>query len=334
MKSRIQIIAEVGVNHDGKIIKAKKLIDVAKKGNADFVKFQLFKANTLATKNTKLVNYQKKTNFKSQYDLLKKLEISFKDLTIINSYAKKKKIKLLVTPFDINSLNQLIKIGIKIIKIPSGEIDNVPLLYEASKKAYKVILSTGMSNMKEISFALRCLTKYKLKKKNITILHCTSSYPTRDSDANINCITTIKNKFGLNVGYSDHTNNYLSGVLAATLGSKIIEKHITLNKKSIGPDHKSSFEPHEFFEYIKKIRTVEKLLGSNIKKPTKDELKTKKLVRKSIVAKSIIKKGDVYNIYNITCKRPQNGISSKYWNLFLGKKAKRNYKVNQRIDLN
>jgi len=159
MKSRIQIIAEVGVNHDGKIIKAKKLIDVAKKSNADFVKFQLFKANTLATKNTKLVNYQKKTNFKSQYDLLKKLEISFKDLTILNSYAKTKKIKLLVTPFDINSLNQLIKIGIKIIKIPSGEIDNVPLLYQASKKAYKVILSTGMSNMKEISFALRCLTK-------------------------------------------------------------------------------------------------------------------------------------------------------------------------------
>ncbi len=334
MRNKVKVIAEIGVNHNGSIRLAKKLIDCAKKSGADFVKFQLFKADRLVTKQARLVDYQKDKEYKNQYELLKKFELTSKEILNLFYYSKKKKIGFLTSPFDILSLNELIKIGIKNIKIPSGEIDNTPLLHEISKKANNVILSTGMSDLSDINYALKCLTKFKLKKKNITILHCTTSYPTKDVDINLNCIETIKNKFKTDVGYSDHTQNIITGALAASLGSKVIEKHITLNKRLKGPDHKASFEPKVFSKYVKLIRDVSIIMGKSSKKPNQDEIKTKKLVRKSIFAKFDIKKGELFDEKNLICKRPQNGISPKYWDKIVGKKAIKNFKINQKIEIN
>ena len=334
MKNKVKVIAEIGVNHNGSIKLAKKLIDCAKINGADYVKFQLFNAKELVIQNAKLVEYQKDKKYKNQYELLKNLELSPKDISKLFNYSKKKRIGFLTTPFDIISLNELIKMGVKNIKIASGEIDNTPLLHEISKKASTAILSTGMSDLSDIRYALKCLTKFKLKKKNITILHCTSNYPTKDSDVNLNCIKTIKNKFKINVGYSDHTQNILTGALAATLGSKIIEKHITLNRNLKGPDHKSSFEPDTFSQYVKLIRNVPLLMGKSLKKPNLVEIKTKKLVRKSIFAKFNIRRGEILDEKNLICKRPQSGISPKYWDKIIGKKAIKNFKTNQKIKIN
>lgn len=331
-KKKIKIIAEVGVNHNGNLQIAKKLIKTAKQFNADYVKFQSFKAEFLSTKKAKLAKYQKKNITNNQYNLLKSLELKTSDLKKLLIYSKKLKIKLLSTPFDIYSLNVLIDLGIKIIKIPSGEIDNVPLLEAIANKALEVIISTGMSTIQEIKFAINIL-KRKIPLKNITIMHCTSEYPTPPKSVNMNALNTIKLSFNCPIGYSDHTTGFEAGILAISYGAQIIEKHITLDKNSKGPDHKASLDPNEFKAYVEHIKTASKMMGSHKKKPTAEEFKIKKLVRKSIVAKTFIDKGDLFTDKNITCKRPLGGISSKNWYKVLGKKAKKTFKVDQFIKL-
>jgi N-acetylneuraminate synthase len=332
-RNKVKIIAEIGVNHNGNILTAKKLIRIAKKAGADFVKFQSFTAESISTEKTDLAEYQKKNSkFKSQYELLKKLELKTKDLKLLIAYAKKIKIGLLSTPFSIESLNDVISLGIKKIKIPSGEIDNYQLLEAISKKATSIILSTGMATLKEINFAVKILKK-KISKKKITILHCTSDYPTEPENVNMNFLITLKKYFKINIGYSDHTKGIEAGILATALGSKIIEKHLTLDRELIGPDHSASLNPKEFANYVRCIRLTEQMLGSDIKKITSSEIKTKKLVRKSIVAKTFIRKGEKFNENNITCKRPQSGIKANQWKKLMDKKAKKNFTTNQFIEI-
>ena len=330
-KLAVEVIAEIGVNHNGSIRKAEKLIKLAKKAGFNFVKFQTFKTDDIVRKNTSLLSYQKNYKFDSQYKLLKKLELSEEQHKKIIKYCKFQKIKFLSTPFDIDSCRFLRKIGLKIIKISSGDINNYPLLLEVSKFAKKVILSTGMSTLVEIKNAIKILKKNKLKDKNIKILHCTSSYPVQSRDANLLAISYLKKKLKNDIGFSDHTLGKEAAVAAVALGAVIIEKHITLNKKLFGPDHKASLEPKEFFDFIKSIRIAKQLLGIEKKFITSIEKNNKKLIRRSIVAKSFIKEGDKFTENNIICKRPEGGMSPIYWNKILGKIAKKNYQIDQFI---
>jgi len=329
------IIAEIGVNHNGNIKIAKKLIDVAKKAGCDFVKFQSFKANNLTRENTKAAFYQKKNLKKniSQKKMLEKYELSENDHKVILKYCKRKKINFISSPFDNESLQLLFKLNQFNIKIPSGEITHYALLKAIAKGAKKIILSSGMSNLNEIKNALRIIQKHGFKKKNVIVLHCHSDYPTQLKDVNLRALKTIKKKLGVEVGYSDHTLGYETSIAAITMGAKIIEKHITLSKKMIGPDHAASLEPDQLYKFVNLLRNTEVLLGSHIKKPTKSELKIKKLVRKSIVAKSEISKGEVFSEKNIISKRPEGGIPSIHWNRILGKKSKYFFKKDDYIKI-
>jgi len=331
IKDKIKIIAEVGVNHNGSLVIAKKLIDKAKKCNADYVKFQNFKAEALVTKTTALLNYQKNTKNKKQYDLLKSLEISQQNFLELKRYAKKKKIEFLCTAFDIDGAKFLKKIGLKIFKIPSGEINNYPLLEVLSKISKKIILSTGMSTLNEIKYALKILTKNKLKKKDITVLHCTTQYPASLKNVNLLAMQTIKRSLKISVGYSDHTETDLTSILAVGLGAELIEKHITLSKKMLGPDHKASMEVNDFKKFVKNIKQVPAILGKATKAPTKDEIKYKHLIRKSIVARKAIIKGEKFSIKNIITKRPEGGLSPTKWKKILGNISKKNYSIDDFI---
>ena len=334
-KNKTIIIAEIGVNHNGNINVAKKLINNAKKSGANYVKFQTFKAENLVRANTKTAQYQSKNLRKkiTQFNLLKKLELSESDHNKIIKYCNKKKISFMSSPFDLESLNLLFRLKIFDIKVASGEINNYIFLKNLAKKAKKIFISSGMTTLKEVSQAIKILIKNGAKRKNITILHCHTDYPTQLSDVNLFAMKTMKKKFNINVGYSDHTTGSETAVAAVALGAQVIEKHITLNKNMRGPDHKASMEPKNFFNYVKLIRNTEILLGSYLKKPSKSELKNKKFVRKSIVAKNNIKKGEIFSDANIICKRPEGGISPIYWNNIIGKKSKQNFKVDDFISL-
>ena len=333
-KNKITIIAEVGVNHNGNIKIAKKLINVAKKSGADYVKFQSFKAKNLVRKNTKTVKYQTKNSKESnQFNLLKKLELSENDHKKIILHCNKKKINFLSSPFDLDSLDLLFKLKVFNIKIASGEINNYILLKKVAKKVKKIFISSGMSNLDEILQAIKILIKHGAKRKNITVLHCHTEYPTKLNDVNLLAMNTIKKTCNVDVGYSDHTLGSETGIAAVALGATVIEKHITLNMNMSGPDHRASMEPRKFYEYTEFLRKTETLLGSYLKKPSKTELKNMKLIRKSIVAKKNIKKGDIFSEKNIICKRPEGGISAIHWNVVLGKKSKKNFKVDSFISL-
>ena len=329
------IIAEAGVNHNGKISLAKKLIEIAKKCNADAVKFQLFNALDLVTQNAPKAKYQKKNekNYSNQFDMLKKYQLNFNELKILKNYCNKLNIEFLCSVFDINSLELIKKLKINKIKIPSGEINNLPLLLKISELKIPIILSTGMSSLDDIRYALNILTKKNLKKKLITILHCNTEYPTPLKYANVASITQLKNFFNIKVGYSDHTLGIESSLAAVALGASIIEKHFTLNRNLNGPDHKASLNPKELKDFIIKIRNLEKSLGDGKKKITKNEKKNIKIVRKSIVAIKNIKKGHYFNIKNIGLKRPAGGLSPKSWFKVLSKKSKYNFKPDQKIKI-
>jgi len=317
------IIAEAGVNHNGNLKKAFKLVDIAKKSGADYVKFQTFIPEEIVTKSAKTAPYQKGINIQNnQYKLLKKLSLSFSNQKKIFKYCKKKKIKFLSTPFDLKSLAFLVKLGINYIKIPSGEITNYSLLKKISKLKKKVILSTGASTFKDISKALKVL---KLKKKFLTIMHCNSSYPTPLEDVNLNVLKVIKKKYKCNVGYSDHTLSLAVPLGSVAIGATIIEKHFTDSRKSIGPDHKSSLEPKELNYMIELIRDFEKALGNLKKVVTKSEMVNRNIIRKSIVASKKINKGEKFTINNIAYKRPGDGISPMNQNKVIGKIAKRKF---------
>ena len=327
-KNKTIIIAEAGVNHNGNINLAKKLINVAAKAGADYVKFQTFDVDHLILKNTKTANYQKRNlkNNISQYLMLKKYQLADSSHKELLKYSKKKKIKFLSTAFEEKSLKLLEKYKLDYIKIPSGEITNYPFLKQISKLKKKVLLSTGMATLDEIEQALKVFRK----KKDITILHCTSDYPANLKDLNLNFIKKLK-KFGCEVGYSDHSSSIITPSIAVSLGCKVVEKHFTLSKKLKGPDHRASLEPQELERMIILIRDTEKMLGSNNKIITKSEQKTKLLVRKSLVAKNDIKKGEIFSKKNITAKRPGRGISPFKINNFLGKKSSKNFKKDQFI---
>ncbi len=323
------IIAEIGVNHNGSLNIAKELIRKAKLAGADIVKFQTYITDDLVIEDTKLAKYQKKNNrVKNQNDLLKKYELSFNDFILIKNFCKKQKIEFLSSAFDNKSLDFLLKLKPKRIKVPSGEITNFFLLDKIAKTKKSVIISTGMSNYKEISEAISIL-----KKNKITIMHCNSSYPTIPTDVNLNMIKTLKNKYKVDIGFSDHSLGYDAVIGAVALGATIIEKHFTFDKKAIGPDHSVSLNFTELKNMVKSIRNIEQMMGSTKKIINSNELDNIKIVRKSIVAKYQIKKGEKFTLNNLTAKRPGTGISPMKIKNILGKKSKKNYLKNEIIKL-
>lgn len=326
-KNKVIIIAEAGVNHNGKLSIAKKLIKEASKAGADYVKFQTYYLDSLIIKKADPTIYQKKNLKKkiSQYDILKKYRLKdewYKDLIY---YSKKNKIKFISSPFDIRSIEFLKKFKLDYIKVPSGEINNLPYLKVLAKTKKKIILSTGMSDLKEIKTAINILKKEGLSKKNLNILHCHSDYPSKPKNLNLKSIILLKKELGMSIGYSDHSLGIEAPVIAVAYGAKIIEKHLTSNKNYYGPDHKASIEPQEFKKMVKAIRVAEKMLGSNIKKPSIIELKNRKLVRKSIVAIKDIKRGEKFSLKNISTKRPALGKSPMNFDSFLKKRANKDY---------
>jgi N-acetylneuraminate synthase len=306
------VIAEVGVNHNGSMEIAKKLVDAAVAAGADAVKFQTFKTEKLVTKNAQKAEYQKQNtkNNGTQFEMLKKLELSYEDHIKIYNYCSKKNIMFLSTPFDFESADLLEKLGVKMYKISSGDVTNLPLLKYIASKKKTMILSTGMSNLGEIEEAVDSIKAEG--NDEIILMHCTSNYPARYEDVNLKAINTLKNSFYLPVGYSDHTPGIEIPIAAAALGACVIEKHFTLDKSMEGPDHKASLNPHELTEMVKSIRNIESAIGSGIKKCSLNEENVKVAARKSIVASRDIKKGEIINIEDIDYKRPGSGLAPKY----------------------
>lgn len=321
------IIAEAGVNHNGSIELAHRLIDAAKDSGADIVKFQTFKAEKIISKNAQKADYQKNdtNNDESQLDMIKKLELDVDAHLDLINYCKEKEIEFLSTPFDLDSIELLHNLGIKRFKIPSGEITNYPYLKRIAEYNKQIIMSTGMADMNEIKAALKVLLKNGTEKSKISILHCNTEYPTPFEDVNLNAMLTIGKTLKCPIGYSDHSLGIEVPIAAVSLGATIIEKHFTLDKKLPGPDHKASLEPHELKAMVSAIRNIEKALGNGIKVPSASEVKNKIIARKSIVALKNISKDEKFSEKNITVKRPGNGISPMRWNEIIGKKAKRDY---------
>ena len=335
MKNRIFIIAEAGVNHNGSVDMAKRLIDSAVDAGADAVKFQTFKSENVISRGAPKAEYQKETtdSEESQLDMVKKLELSIDSTKDLADYCKKKEIVFLSSAFDLESIDVLNGIGLKILKIPSGEITNLPYLRKIGKLRKKIILSTGMSDLGEIEDALEILIESGTEKENIIVLHCSTEYPIPMEEVNLHAMLTIADTFKTKVGYSDHTKGVEVAIAAASLGAVVIEKHFTLDNNLNGPDHKASLEPQELKEMIRAIRNIEKALGCGIKKPSLSECKNKIIVRKSIVAKSKIEKGTRFTIENITVKRPGKGISPLEWDRVLGQTAKRSFAEDELIEI-
>jgi N,N'-diacetyllegionaminate synthase len=327
------IIAEAGVNHNGSIDLAYKLIDLACEAGANAIKFQTFKAKNLILKNTSKADYQIQAENpnESQYDMLKKLELADDDHIKLINYCNKKGIIFLSSPFDIESIDLLNNLKLKTFKIPSGEITNLPYLKRIGSLNKNIILSTGMSTIKEIGDALAILIGAGASKTKITILHANSMYPTPMVDVNLKAMLAIKNEFEIAVGYSDHTLGIEVDIAAVAMGATVIEKHFTLDKTMVGPDHKASLDPNELKEMVTAIRNIEKALGDGIKKVTESEKPNIDIVRKSITAKCQIKKGDVFTEDNLITKRPGGGISPMEWYNIVGKVAVCNYLPDQQI---
>ena len=330
---RTFVIAEAGVNHNGSIKKALKLIEVAKLTGADAIKFQTFKAENLATDYAPKAEYQKYKSLKNetQFQMLKKLELTDAMHKACFKECKKKKIIFISSAFDIESLNYLKKFKLSYFKVPSGEITNIPYLEFLGKLKKKIILSTGMSSISEIRKALKTLITNGAKKNNITLMQCTSAYPAPYDEINLNTIDTLRRTFRLRIGFSDHSLGVQASIAGVALGAKVIEKHLTLSKKLKGPDHRASLDPKEFKFMVKSIRIVEKTLGNKIKQVTKSEKKNIYIVRKSIIASTKINKNEKFSNFNITCKRPGTGISPLFFKKLIGKKAIKIFNKNDLI---
>ena len=330
------IIAEAGVNHNGDIAKAKALIDKGAEAGVDYVKFQTFKADNLVTKQAKRAAYQDKNtqNNDSQYEMLKKLELSQTVHQELIDYCVQKGVQFLSTGFDLESLEFLAQLGITIAKIPSGEITNLPYLRKVANLFPEVILSTGMANITEIKDAVKVLTDNGVSKDKITVLHCNTEYPTPMEDVNLKAMLHIQQEVGVNIGYSDHTLGIEVPIVAVALGATVIEKHFTLDKTLPGPDHKTSLEPDELKAMVIAIRNIEKAIGgSGLKEVSKSEAKNKAIARKSIIATKTIKKGDLFSAENLTVKRPGTGISPMQWDEVIGKTAKKDFQEDDLIEL-
>lgn len=329
------IIAEAGVNHNGDLNLAKRLIDVAAEAGADLIKFQTFRASSLTTQTAPKADYQIQATSRdqSQFEMLKQLELTEKMHDILISHCEKKKIGFFSTGFDIQSLDYLKKLGLKYFKIPSGEITNLQYLRHIGAMGKPLILSTGTSTLHEIEDALRVLEKSGMLRKNITILHCNTEYPTPMVDVNLKAMCTIRDTFDVAVGYSDHTLGIEVPIAAVTLGATIIEKHFTLDRNLPGPDHKASLLPEELSSMVVSIRNIEKALGNGIKKPSASELKNKLIIRKSLVAAENIKKGEIFTSENIAIKRPGNGISPMLLDKIIGQVANKNFVKDEMIKI-
>lgn len=330
------IIAEAGVNHNGDFEIAKKLVDAAARAGADYIKFQTFKAEALVSKNAQKAEYQQ-TNIKekdsSQLNMLKKLELSERQHLDLIHYCQEKNIHFFSTAFDLESINFLKSCNLNLWKIPSGEITNYPYLKKIASFGEPVIISTGMCTMEDIEQAITVLTSNGTKKEDITVLHCNTEYPTPMQDVNLKAMQTISRKLGVKVGYSDHTLGIEVPIAAVALGATIIEKHFTLDRNMEGPDHKASLEPGELKAMVKAIRNIENALGSQEKTVTDSERKNREVARKSIVASTSIKKGDLFSETNITVKRPGSGISPMRWEYVLGQIASRDFEEDELIEL-
>lgn len=322
---KVYIIAEAGVNHNGSLELAKKLVDIAVEAGADAVKFQTFKAENLVTAKAKQAKYQI-DNIKSetsQYEMLKKLELQDNDFFYLAEYCNSKGIDFLSSPFDIESINLLNQIGMKYFKIPSGEIQNIPYLRKVAQCNKPIILSTGMSNMDEIKHT------YNLLKTSgavdVIVLHCNTDYPTKMKDVNLKAMVSLRNELNCEVGYSDHTLGVEVAIAAVAMGAKFIEKHFTIDKKMEGPDHIASLAPDELMDMVKKIRNIEVALGTGVKIPSESEMRNKNVARKSIVANKKIPIGEILTEDNVTIKRPAGGLEPYKWDFIIGKKATKNY---------
>lgn len=331
--ARVKIIAEAGVNHNGDIILAKKMVDVAKETGADYIKFQTFIPENLVSKHAKKAEYQKITTIsdESQLQMLRKLTLSGNEFIELADYCKSISIGFISTPFDIASVNFLRSFNMDFWKLPSGEITNLPYLVKIAKTECPIILSTGMSNLDEIDAALNVLKSNGAGK--ITLLHCNTQYPTPMEDVNLNAMLTLKDRYQCDVGYSDHTPGIEVPIAAVALGATVIEKHFTLDHDMEGPDHKASLEPCVLKSMVSAIRNIEKALGTGIKEASPSETENKDIARKSIVASKKIKKGEQFTENNITTKRPGSGISPMKWYNVIGTVAKRDFQEDELIEL-
>ncbi len=331
--TKVIVIAEAGVNHNGDINIAYKLVDAAKAAGADFVKFQTFNSASLVTKSAGQAEYQIKNlgEETSQYQMLKKLELSHENHYLLKAYCEKVGIDFLSTSFDMDSVEFLRKLGLKMWKIPSGEILNLPYVEQIISYGDPIIFSTGMASLEEIGEVLKVFDAKKFPKQKITILHCTTNYPAQMNEINLKAMKTIQDTYGVSVGYSDHSLGIEVAIAAVALGAKVIEKHFTIDRNLPGPDHLASLEPYELKQMVQSIRNIEVALGSANKSPNPIELENAKVVRKSIVAKKNIKKGEIFSTENLTTKRPGTGISPMRWHQILGTAASKDFKEDDLI---
>lgn len=327
------IIAEAGVNHNGSFELAKQLVDKAVWAGADCIKFQTFNSKNLVSKNAQKAEYQKKTtdSSESQLDMLRKLELTKEQFIELRNYCNQKGIMFLSTPFDLESIDFLVSIGVKTWKVPSGEITNYPFLRAIGQRKESVIMSSGMCTLEEVRAAVNVLKEFGAT--DITLLHCTTEYPAPYDSVNLKAMLTLQKEFGYRVGYSDHTNGIEIPVAAVAMGATVIEKHFTLDKNMEGPDHKASLEPEELRQMVLAIRNVEVAIGDGVKQPSQAEKKNIAIARKSIVAACDIKKGEEFTEKNLTAKRPGNGISPMQWNDILGKKALRDFATDEILEV-
>ena len=337
MTSHTLIIAEAGVNHNGSIELAKKLVEKAKEAGVDYIKFQTFKASKLVTKAAKQAEYQQKNIGKegdSQYQMLKKLELSPEEHQILIDYCKELGIKFFSTAFDFDSSEYLHSLNLGLWKVPSGEVTNYPFLKRIAAYNEKTILSTGMCDMQEVRAAVGALYKNGLSKENLILLHCNTEYPTPFEDVNLKAMDALRQEFGVEVGYSDHTKGIEVPIAAVALGATVIEKHFTLDRNMEGPDHKASLEPDELKAMVSAIRNIEKAVGGDgTKHVSESEKKNIAIARKSIVAACDIKAGEMFTEQNLTVKRPGNGVSPMCWEEVLGQTAKKDFNEDELIEL-
>jgi N,N'-diacetyllegionaminate synthase len=334
MANRTLIIAEAGVNHNGDIELAKQLIDVAADSGADYVKFQTFSADRIVTKAADRAEYQKlySDSSESQYAMLKRLELSVEMHRELIEHCERRSIKFLSTGFDVQSIDLLAGFGLNLVKIPSGEITNLPFLRYIGSLGLPVILSSGMSTMQEIGDALLILEQTGLCRDQITVLHCTTEYPAPMRELNLRAMNNICTTFGVAVGYSDHTVGIEVSIAAVALGASVIEKHFTIDRSLPGPDHRASLEPNELIAMVKAIRNIEVALGSDVKEPTIGEIKNIQVARKSILAGRKIRVGEILSASNLVVKRPGDGVSPMQWDHLIGQIASRDYLPDEKID--
>ena len=334
MGNKVQIIAEIGANHNGELSIALQLVDVAVKAGADIVKFQTAKSENLISKYAPKAEYQKKFTDKneSQLEMGKKLDLDYNTHQKIIEYCRQKKIQFLSSPFDLDSIDMLVRLGLETLKLPSGSVTDLPYLRKIGSLNKNIILSTGMSSLVEVIDAYNILVSSGTDKNKIVVMQCNTEYPTPMEDVNLKAMHTIRDKLDVEVGYSDHTVGIEVPIAAVAMGATIIEKHITLDRNLPGPDHRASLEPEELISMITAVRNIEKAVGDGVKIPSASEMKNIPIARKSIVAKKPIKKGDLFAENNLTVKRPGAGISPMEWDSYIGKFSINEYQEDELIN--